>query len=285
MVLDIMSQAKNAIEAYNDFLRATSSNVSNQSVTGYKRVQVSFQELFNKLIQGPTPSDTFDNVGGKNPLQLGGGAAISSSTIDFTQGDLTNGSNLSLAVQGNGFFITSVDGGQTFRFTRAGDFFLNANSQIVTSTGAQVYGFSRSGGTTATGTLVPLSLSGQTFDPAAITWDNNGVLRQNTDATRSAFGAELPFQIALTAFPNPAGLQYVDGTAFAQTIASGEPSTASRPNTANLGTVSGGRLEQSNVFFIGETIDALEAQRAMSGALTVVRIASDAIQQFINRIS
>src|SRR3989338_5376759 len=101
MVLDIMSQAKNAIEAYNDFLRATSSNVSNQAVTGYKRVQVSFQELFSKLVHGATASDTFDNIGGTNPLQLGGGAAISSSSIDFSQGDLTNGGNLSLAVQGN----------------------------------------------------------------------------------------------------------------------------------------------------------------------------------------
>lgn len=284
-MLDVMSQAKGAIEAYNDLLRATSSNISNQSVTGFKRVQISFQELFNHLLRAPSAPDTQNNIGGTNPLQLGGGAAVSASTIDFTQGDLTNGTNLSLAIQGGGLFVISNDGGKTFKFTRSGDFTLNASKRVVTKTGAQVFGFKRAGGATATGSLVPIDLSGQTFDATTVTWDNNGVLRASADTNRTTFGAELGFQIGLTTFANPGGLQYTDGTSFIQTLASGEPATANAPGAAGLGTVSGARLEQSNVFFIGESIDALEAQRAMSGALTVIRLASDAISQFINRIS
>ena len=69
-------------------------------------------------------------------------------------------------------------------------------------------------------------------------------------------------------------------------MASGEPMV---PTIPAFGTLVGGvvprQLEQSNVFYLGETIDSIETQRAMSGSLTLIRLASDTISQFINRLS
>jgi hypothetical protein len=39
------------------------------------------------------------------------------------------------------------------------------------------------------------------------------------------------------------------------------------------------------VFFIGETIDAIEIQRAISASLSSIKMASDIISQVINRLS
>ena len=43
-------------------------------------------------------------------------------------------------------------------------------------------------------------------------------------------------------------------------------------------------IEKSNVFFIGETVDAMEVQRAMSASLTAVKIASQQIENIIQQL-
>ncbi|MFH0887467.1 MAG: flagellar basal body rod C-terminal domain-containing protein, partial [bacterium] len=108
------------------------------------------------------------------------------------------------------------------------------------------------------------------------------------DSTTQAItydGVVLPFTIGLVTFPNSGGLEQRSGTAFAETLASGAPSTAAAPAEGSAqGAVSPRLLEQSNVFYVGETIDALEVQRAMSGNLTVIKMVSDTISQFINSL-
>ena len=287
-MLDLIGQAKGAIESLETKLRAITSNISNMSVPGYKRIDVSFQEVFNKVMRQGTAADTTQNQGGTNPAQVGGGIAISNISVDMTQGDLAEGTDLDLAISGSGFFVVSPDGGASKLYSRSGNLSLDANANLVTDSGMQVYGFARSGGSTTTSALVPINLTGQTYTNP--TFDSDGVLRASyaKDATTGAvtYGAELPFQIALTTFPNPSGLEQRSGTTFAQTAASGSPTTAAVPATnSKQGVVSPRMIEQSNVFYIGETIDALDVQRAMSGNLTIVKMISDTISQFISKIS
>jgi flagellar hook protein FlgE len=282
-MLDIFSQAKNAIEAYNEKLRVTSVNIANSAVTGFKRLDVSFQSVFNRVLGKGSAADTSSNQGGTNPLQTGGSVAIANVGVDFSQGDLTEGTNLDMAIVGTGMFIVSPDSGTTNYYTRSGKFYIDANQNLVTASGMQLYGFARSGGVTNTGTLVPISLAGQTYTATAVTFDANGVMRQSFNAATGTYGAELPFQIGITTFNNLSGLEQVSGTAFAETIASGTPLTARAPGSA-FGTVTPRNLEQSNVFYIGETIDAMEIQRAMSGALTIVKMVNDTISNFVSRV-
>jgi flagellar hook protein FlgE len=271
-MLDMMGQAKNAIEAYNTALKASSSNIANMNVTGYKKVNVSFQSVFEKVLRQGTAAQ--GNIGGTNPMQQGQGMALSSVAVDFSAGEYLDGYGLDLAIDGQGLFIVSPDGGNTELYTRAGNFEVDSAGNLV-SNGMQVYGLNVSGN------LVPISglPSGSKSD---YQWSASGELQYTADGgtTWTSTG----YTIALTYFTNPNGLTQAQGTAFAQSPSSGAAAAATAPGSA-VGSIRPGQLEQSNVEYLSETIDALELQRAMSGNLTVIRMASDMISSFISRLS
>ncbi|MFA5098319.1 MAG: flagellar hook basal-body protein [Candidatus Margulisiibacteriota bacterium] len=293
-MLDIMSSAANAIESYNSRLRATSANITNMSVTGYKRMYVSFETVLNNVYKDGTDATGLE--GGTNPYQSGGSVAIANTGLDFSQGDTqTSTGPFGLYIQGRGLFTVSKDGGSTYQYTRAGDFRLDSNRNLVTPSGMQVYGFLRSNGRSS-GNMVPIDLSylpptktvnGITYN---LTFDDQGVIRyyRIVDPTRGEI-EYLPepastYQIALTTFNNPSGLVMLDGTTYAASSASGEANSPLAPG-AEAGIVLPRTIEASNVFYITETVDAMETQRAMSGSLTVIKMISDSISQFINKVS
>ena len=92
------------------------------------------------------------------------------------------------------------------------------------------------------------------------------------------------FQIALSDFPNKAALIQHDGTTFKATPAAGIPFIPVPAGTSGMGEAVSGSVEKSNVFFTGETVDAMEVQRAMSASLTAVKIASEQIQNIIQQL-
>lgn len=271
-MLDIMSQAKNAIVSYNSALEAASANIANMNVTGYKRVDVSFQSIFEKVLSRGTAAQ--GTMGGTNPRQFGQSMSVSNVSLDFSAGEYISGSGLDLAISGQGLFVLSPDGGNSHLYTRAGNFEVDAFGNL-TSNGMQVYGLDDSGN------MIPISNlpSGSKSD---YRWLGDGTLEYSADGgnTYTSTG----YRIALTYFANPGGLTQARGTAFAESPASGSAAAAQAPGGA-VGSIKPGQLEQSNVFYLGETIDALELQRAMDGNLTVIRMASDMISQFISRLS
>ena len=86
-MLDIMTQAENAIEAYNQALQASSANIANMNVSGYKRINVSFQSVFEKVLSRGSAATT--SSGGTNPIQFGQGMAVSQTGIDFSNLSIT----------------------------------------------------------------------------------------------------------------------------------------------------------------------------------------------------
>ncbi|MFH1541650.1 MAG: flagellar hook-basal body complex protein [bacterium] len=272
MLFDMMNQAKNAIEAYNTALNATSSNIANMNVTGYKRIDVSFQSIFEQVLNTGTAAD--GNLGGTNPYQIGSGMALSSTGVDFSAGEYTGGQGLDLAISGSGLFVVSPDGGNSYLYTRSGNFEVNSSGNL-TSNGMQLYGLNSADSLVAI-TGLP---SGNKND---YSWAADGNLQYSSDG--GVTFVNTGYRIALTSFQNPSGLAQAQGTTLAETAASGSAATPQAPG-GSVGSILSGQLEQSNVFYLGETIDALELQRAMSGNLTVIKMASDMISQFINRLS
>ncbi len=274
-MLDIMSMAKNAIEAYDDALRTTSANIANVSVTGYKRLDVSFQSIYEKLLRQGTASQ--NNLGGTNPQQLGQGVGISNISVDFSAGDYSSGTNLSLAISGEGLFMLSPDGGNSYLYTRSGNFSIDANGSL-TSNGMRVYGLDTSGN------LVPIS-NLPSGSAANYQWLGDGRLQYSTNPTASPpLYFDTGYQIALTRFPNPGGLAQAQGTAFAETSASGPADIAQLPGGA-VGSIKPGQLEASNVSYFVETINASNLQRALNGNLAIVKMASDLISSVISKLS
>ena len=98
-----MTKAKNAIEAYNTQLRINSSNIANMSVPGYKAMKISFQTIYEKMINQGTAAEA--DSGGTNPIQLGSSVGIGSTSLDFSQGTVTEGQPLDLAINGSGLFV------------------------------------------------------------------------------------------------------------------------------------------------------------------------------------
>lgn len=273
-MLDIMTQAENAIEAYNQALQASSANIANMNVTGYRRINVTFQSVFEKVLNRGTAAST--TMGGTNPDQLGQGMNISQTSIDFSNAQTTSGGTLDLAISGNGLFIVSPDGGQTYLYTRAGNFNIDANGNL-TSNNLQVYGLDNSGN------VVPIQ-NLPSGNKANYQWQSDGTLQYTTDPTASPVSwINTGYSIALTYFANPSGLLQAQGTTFAATLASGPAATAQGPG-GSVGKVTPGQIEQSNVVFLSESVQSLELQRAISANLSVVKLASDTISNFISKL-
>ncbi|MFH1761721.1 MAG: flagellar basal body rod C-terminal domain-containing protein, partial [bacterium] len=121
-------------------------------------------------------------------------------------------------------------------------------------------------------------------DTSKYSFDENGELWLYSDADFQLKQSSTGYTLALTYFNNPSGLKQIQGTAFAETISSGDPVAYVAPG-GDAGSLSPRRIEQSNVFYLRESIYAVELQRAMSGNLNMLRIASDIISNFINKLT
>lgn len=107
-------------------------NIANVSTTGFKASEVTFAQGFDQILQAASmPTATY---GGTDPEEVGLGSEIGSIDTVYTQGTLDNtGITTNLAVQGNSLFV--VGDGSNQAYTRDGDFEVNANGGLVTSTG------------------------------------------------------------------------------------------------------------------------------------------------------
>ena len=110
-------------------------NIANVNTVGYKSSRVTFEEAFAQILQGASrpPGDSGSVSGGVNPVQVGLGMNVGSIDLLFTQGNLeATGVTTDLAIQGDSFFVCS-DGTQSY-FTRSGNFQMDANGRLVSST-------------------------------------------------------------------------------------------------------------------------------------------------------
>ena len=113
-------------------------NIANVNTYGYKKGRVTFQDLMNQTVSGA--SRATENRGGQNAKQIGLGSSLSSIDTIQTQGSLqTTGRSLDVAISGDGYFV--VRQGNNEMFTRAGNFYLDSNGNLVTGQGNLVQGY------------------------------------------------------------------------------------------------------------------------------------------------
>ncbi len=113
-------------------------NIANVNTVGFKSGRVNFQEIFSQTLRGAGAPD--GTRGGTNPMQVGLGLGVGSVDIITTRGSLQRTDNpTDLSIEGEGFFIAK-SGGATM-FTRAGNFGLDKQGNLVTGSGLNVYGW------------------------------------------------------------------------------------------------------------------------------------------------
>ena len=119
-----------------------SNNIANVNTTGFKYSRANFSDLLAQTRAIATAPQ--GSLGGKNAVQIGLGSTVSSMTRIFAQGSVQNSDkNTDMAIQGDGFFIISPDGGNTYKYTRSGDFKFDAGGNFVDNNGFVAQGWLR----------------------------------------------------------------------------------------------------------------------------------------------
>ncbi|MFQ2092924.1 flagellar hook-basal body complex protein [Aeromonas taiwanensis] len=125
------NNALSGINAAQKDLNVTANNIANVNTTGFKESRAEFADVYANSI--------FVNA----KTQVGNGVATAAVAQQFHQGALQFTNNaLDLAIQGNGFFVTSDGLSNLDRtYTRSGAFKLNENSYMVSNSGGYLQGY------------------------------------------------------------------------------------------------------------------------------------------------
>jgi flagellar basal-body rod protein FlgG len=232
--------AKTGMEAQQTRLDNITNNLANVSTNGYKRTHAVFEDLMyqNMRQSGANSSEQTQLPTG---LQLGLGVRPVATSRNFSQGSLQQtGNNLDLAIKGQGFFQIQMPDGTT-AYTRDGAFQLDANGQVVTSSGYTVQP-----GITVPATALSVTVAG----------DGVVSVQMPGQAAPTRVG-----QLQLAQFINPAGLDPRGQNLFTETAASGAPTTGN-PETNGMGGLAQGFVETSNVSVVEELVSMIQTQRA-----------------------
>jgi flagellar basal-body rod protein FlgG len=258
MNLSLYSSAT-GMEAQQLNLNNIANNIANVNSTGFKRTKVEFQDL---LYQTPRPKGAEGNAGTIVPtgVEIGNGSTAVSTTRVFSQGQLTQTDNpWDVAIEGSGFFqVTRPDG--ELAYTRDGSLKVDANGQVVTSSGMPILGIA----------AAPDNYTGLAILPT-------GEVSFETPAGLVNGGT-----LQLAKFSNPNGLRAIGGNLYLETEASGNP-TLGEPASNGYGSLIQSFLEMSNVNVVEEMINMIVAQRAYEINSKAIQ-ASDEMMATVNQL-
>jgi flagellar basal-body rod protein FlgG len=245
------------MQAQQTNVEVIANNLANMNTTGFKAQRAEFQDLLYQNVEqaGAQTSDSGTVL--PSGIQLGAGVRTAAVSRIMTQGDLSATQNpYDLAVQGPGYFhITMPDG--TEAYTRAGNFALSPEGQMVTDKGYTV----------APGIAVPTNA-------LTVTVNAQGQVQATVPGQTAP---QTLGQLELVRFPNEAGLQAQGDNLFTETPSSGSPQSG-LPGSTGYGTIQQGFLETANVNPVQEMTTLISAQRAYEMNSKVVTAADDMLQ-------
>jgi flagellar hook protein FlgE len=229
-IFDALTSAVTGLQAQSFALQNISGNIANSQTTGYKETDTSFQDLVSAAAAGQ---------------QTAGGVIAGSVATNTVQGAIQSTSvSTDMAINGDGFFVVAQPTGFTDNqpnfngvtdFTRAGNFQMNANGNLVNGAGYYLMGIP----------VNPTTGNPEGSVPQVLQFDNNFVPAQET--------TQIQYQANLPSTP-PALLNGADFTvnpeAGAQIVGSGATLLPDAVAT-ETGTVGG--LTSSTALISGDT--------------------------------
>jgi flagellar basal-body rod protein FlgG len=218
-----------------------SNNIANMNTVGFKKQRAEFQDLLYQTLEqaGAQSSDQGTIV--PTGVQVGAGVKAGSVYRISTQGSMTQtGNTYDLAIDGRGYFQVLLPTGET-GYTRAGNFSVNDQGQLVTQDGYQVQ--------------PTISIPS---DATQVTVSKGGQVQvtQPGTTTPTVVGT-----LELSTFVNEGGLSAQGSNLFKETAASGAP-TNGVPGVQGVGEILQGYTEASNVDAVTEITSLIVAQRA-----------------------
>lgn len=136
-----MYSAVSGLRVHQGKMDTIGNNIANVNTVGFKKGQVSFQEVFSQVTRGASAPQ--GGKGGTNPQQIGMGVAVGSINTIHTIGAGQRTDNpTDLMIGGEGFFTVSDDANFNNKlYTRAGNFSLDRDGNLVTADGFKVLGY------------------------------------------------------------------------------------------------------------------------------------------------
>jgi flagellar basal-body rod protein FlgG len=252
-----LSIAASGMQAQQMNVDVISHNIANMNTTAYKRQRAEFQDMLYQNLERPGSTSSASGAILPMGIQLGVGVQADAVGRITEQGGMAATQNgYDLAINGRGFFQVTLPSGQT-AYTRAGNFAVNADGQLVTADGYAIE---------------PAITVPQDATNIHITRDGvvEVTLAAQTDPQQIG-------QLEIASFINPAGLEGIGDNLYLETPASGTPNTAT-PGSPGLGTIMQGYLELSNVNAVEEISALIVAQRAYEMNARVITAADEMLQ-------
>jgi flagellar basal-body rod protein FlgF len=213
-------------------LEVVANNLANVNTSGFKGTDVLFTQYIEKVKQNDR---TFpDKVAFTHDFGL---------VRNLSQGAFNFTNNIyDLAIQGDGYFATQ-GAGEAVRYTRAGNFTVNADGQIVTQDGRPVLGTDDQ----------PINIPREVGE--VMIQGDGSIINQDT--------AETIGQIKVVRFADQRLLKQADGTSFT-------PAEGQQPEVMANPKVAQGVLEDSNVNGISEMTRLIALNRAYTDVTRMV---------------
>ncbi len=137
-----MWSAVAGIKSHQEAMDVIGNNISNINTVGFKAGTASFVDVLSDTLSGATSPDNVRGIGGRNPHQVGLGDTIATVSTSFSQGSIqSTNKSTDLALQGDGFFVSSSDGGKNYFYSRAGEFSFDASGNFEDPSGAIIQGW------------------------------------------------------------------------------------------------------------------------------------------------
>ena len=253
-------------------LSAISNNIANVGSIGFKKSRAEFGDLFSSA-----PTQTTKMVAGQ-------GTHLNGLTQQFSQGTLEGtDKTLDLGISGEGFFV--VEGAaprKGITYTRDGAFAVDANNNVVDTTGSKLK-------------LLPVDANG-TVTSTAFADMTNFVLPSSSPTNTSAALSNVSIsldglvvatfsdgsnqklgKVAMASFTAIEGLRPVGDAHWQSTGDSGAPNVGSA-GTGSLGSVRSGSLERANVDVTEELVALISAQRNFQANAKAIETAGNMTQ-------
>jgi flagellar basal-body rod protein FlgG len=236
-LISAINSGLSGLGVHSALVSVAANNLANLNTTGYKSSRVSL---------GTLPSMT------QGGFQVGQGAQVLGISRDFSSGPLLpTGSELNLAIQGDGFFQVNRGGANVY--TRDGAFHLDNNRYVVDAQGNRLQPDVQ---------LPP--------DTATVRVNQNGHLTALDAGGNTVAEADIP----LYRFTNENGLESLGQNDFRPTEASGPPLPATAGG-GGAGAITQAALEGSNVDPAQEMVTMILGQRGFQASIKVLKTAGE----------
>ena len=218
-----------------------SNNIANMNTVGFKRQRAEFQDLLYQNVERMGAQSSSQGTVVPTGIQIGAGVKAGSVYRVTEQGTPTQtGNRYDMAVDGRGYFQILMPSGET-AYTRAGNFSVNGEGQLVTDDGYAVQ--------------PNISIPQDAIDVSVSKTGQVQVITQGETEP------QIVGQIELASFFNEAGLEAIGDNLLLETAASG-PANVGTPGEVGFGELLQGYTEASNVDAVAEISALIIAQRA-----------------------